>query len=576
MAINLGSAYGKVILDASGVKSGVSTATASLEGLSKLGMTIGREMQNIGRAMTIGISLPLIGIGAASIKAATDLKTARDNIGAAFGGMSSDMEKWSKSAADALGLSQRAALDGASTFGLMFSEVGIGAGKAEEMSKKMVGLAVDLATFSKTDPSKVFVQLMSGLTGSGEALSKYGVDLSKTTVIGKAMEMGLADANGELSEAALVQARYALILEHTTKLQGLFAEKTDDMGKDLAIMKAKLENALEVFGLRMIPIVIRVVEAITRLADAFAKLPVPVQDALLVLGGLLILMGPVIGFIGSIVSIVAGIAGAISLLAGAGISLGAIVGVIGSVILPLVLVGLAIAAVAGAIVFLYLAWTKNLFGIRTAVEKFWENLKTKFKEGWDSLVETSTERAAAMGATMKVGAEGIQSAWASMMGWLQRAWQNTMDYLARMAAWGRNAIFSVFRVDWAALGRSIINGIVSGFNSGLSLLVEAARKAAQAVLDTIQKTLNAHSPSMETFKLGLMAGEGFTLGMARGIDPRAIARMVARPVQQMSTSQQQQLTVNLAGGLSLQQASVMIADSEEQMLENMQKLLGGG
>jgi len=574
MAINLGSAYGKVIIDASGVKSGVSTATASLKDLSKLGMTIGREMQNIGRTMTIGISLPLIAMGGFAIKAASDLKTARDNIGAAFGGMSEDMEKWSKSAADALGLSQRAALDGAATFGMMFSEVGIGTGKAEEMARKMVGLAVDIGTFSKTDPSKVLAQLMSGLTGSGEALSDYGVDLSKATVIGKAMEMGLADTNGELSEEALVLARYALIMEHTTKMQGLFASKTDDVGKNVAQMKAKLENAAGMLGDRLIPIVLRVIDAINRMLDVFLKLPTPVQDALLVLGGLLIIAGPIIGFIGSIVSIVFGIIGAVGLLAGAGISIGAVASAIGMVIVVLSLVGLAIAAVAGAIVFLYLAWTKNLFGIRTAVEKFWENLKTKFKEGWDSLVETSTERAAAMGATMKVGAEGIQSAWASMMGWLQRAWQNTMDYLARMAAWGRNAIFSVFRVDWAALGRSIINGIINGFLSGLASLVEAARKAAQSVLDTIRKTLNAHSPSMETFKLGLMAGEGFTLGMARGIDPRAIARMVARPVQQTSTSQQQNLSMHFGSGLTVQQAQSLIAQSKEEILADLSVVLG--
>jgi hypothetical protein len=175
---------------------------------------------------------------------------------------------------------------------------------------------------------------------------------------------------------------------------------------------------------------------------------------------------------------------------------------------------------------------------------------------------------------MKVGAEGIQSAWASMMGWLQRAWQNTMDYLARMAAWGRNAIFSVFRVDWAALGRSIINGIVSGFNSGLSLLVEAARKAAQAALDQIKKTLGIKSPSMEAFKLGMMTGEGFSLGMARGIDPRAIARMVARPVQQMSTSQQQNLSMHFGSGLTVQQAQSLIAQSKEEILEDLSVILG--
>ena len=574
MAINLGSAYGKVTIDASGVKSGVSTATASLQDLSKLGMSIGREMQNIGRAMTIGISLPLIGIGAASIKAASDLNDARGKMRLVFGEMSDDVLAWSKTSADAFGQSQRKALEGVADFGLLFTQIGLTTGKAAQMSQSMVQLASDIAVFKGIDPSAVFELLKSGLVGRGMELKKFGIALSDATVKAKAMEMGLQDANGDLSEGALVQARYALIMEGTTKMQGFFAKSQGDVSVQTTIMKAKLENSAAMLGERLIPIVLRVVETLNRLLDLFLKLPTSVQDGILVLGGLLILMGPVIGFIGSIVSLVSAVIGAIGLLGTAGISLATIVGVVGSIAAVLATVVFPILLIIGTLGLLYLAFRNNFGGIRTTAEQLWTILKWGFSTMWRNLVTWAQEGMFNIGEAMRSGAERIRIDLSGLTNWMETAWRNTMDWMARMAAWGRNAIFTVFRVDWAALGRSIINGIINGFLSGLASLVEAARKAAQAALDQIKKTLGIKSPSMEAFKLGMMTGEGFSLGMARGIDPRAIARMVARPVQQMSTSQQQNLSMHFGSGLTVQQAQSLIAQSKEEILEDLSVILG--
>ena len=74
MAIQLGSAYGKVELDASGVQRGVSTATSSLQKLAVIGEKVGEVLKSVGTKLTIGLTIPILAMGAASIKGASDLE----------------------------------------------------------------------------------------------------------------------------------------------------------------------------------------------------------------------------------------------------------------------------------------------------------------------------------------------------------------------------------------------------------------------------------------------------------------------------------------------------------------------
>jgi hypothetical protein len=577
MAINLGSAYGKVGLDASGVKNGVATATGGLKDLQKTGIAVGRALQDVGRAMTIGVSLPLIALGGASVKLASDLEESKNKVAVVFGEMSDSVLEWSDKSAQAFGTSRRNALEAVGTFGNLFSTMGLTTQQSSEMSIKLVELAGDLASFNNIDPTVALEKLRSGLVGEVEPLRALGINLLATTVQAKAMEMGLADAGGEISQAALAQARYTLILEQTKNAQGDFARTSDGVANSTRIMRAEMEDAMATFGARLLPITLRVVQAVTKLVEVFGNLPVPVQDALLILGGLLILMGPIIGFLGTLISMVSAIVPLITALGTAGVSLAgvgtALTGVgaaVGGVVAAIATVALPILLIIGTLALLYLAFKTNFGGIRTTAEQLWFIIKWAFGMILATIADAAKTIASYFGQIIVDG--DYLNDWLTHF---PESWRRMVEYIGRLMALLRDYIIRVFRMDWGALGRAVIIGLISGFLSGVANLVAAAQKAAQSVLDTIKKTLGIHSPSMEAFKLGQMTGEGYALGMARGIDPRAIARMVARPVQQMSSSRQQNLTVNLGGGLSMQQASMLIADSEERILGVLQTALGG-
>src|SRR5690349_12308123 len=113
MAVNLGSAYGKVTLDANGVSQGVASARMNILQLSDAGIQLGQSMRNVGAALTLALTVPLALVGKNAIKAASDLNESKNKVKVVFGEMSDAVLEWSKTSAKAMGESQQQALEAA-------------------------------------------------------------------------------------------------------------------------------------------------------------------------------------------------------------------------------------------------------------------------------------------------------------------------------------------------------------------------------------------------------------------------------------------------------------------------------
>ena len=73
-------------------------------------------------------------------------------------------------------------------------------------------------------------------------------------------------------------------------------------------------------------------------------------------------------------------------------------------------------------------------------------------------------------------------------------------------------------IDWAALGRSIIEGIVNGVRGAAYLLGEAAKGAAQGALDGVKGLLGIRSPSrVMAAEVGVPMAEGVGVGFQRAM-----------------------------------------------------------
>ena len=230
---------------------------------SRLGGVLG----GIGKFAIAGVAVggaALVGLGTTATLAAADVAESQNKVNVVFGDSAGEIEDFADRAAVALGQSKGQALAAAGTFGNLFTTMGLGQEDAADMSQDILTLGSDLASFNNIDPTEALDKLRAGLVGEAEPLRALGVAINADMVETKAMEMGLVDLNGEVTEAGKVQARYALIMEQTKNAQGDFANTSDGMANASRIIQASFADMHVMLGEQILPV-------IAPLIAAFAK-----------------------------------------------------------------------------------------------------------------------------------------------------------------------------------------------------------------------------------------------------------------------------------------------------------------
>ncbi len=215
---------------------------------------------------------------------ASDVAEAASKVGVVFGESRVVVDQFAATSAKAFGISKGAALEATGTFGNLFTATGLAKDAAAGMSVDVVKLAADLGSFNNLGTDEVLEKLRSGLVGEVEPLRALGINFNAAAVEAKAMEMGLADANGEISEGAKVQARYALILEQTKTAQGDFARTADGMANSSKIAAASAQDTSAKFGDVLAPAMAKANAMLSAGLELFNGLPGPLQQVTIGVG----------------------------------------------------------------------------------------------------------------------------------------------------------------------------------------------------------------------------------------------------------------------------------------------------
>lgn len=233
---------------------------SNLKGGLAQGLGIGAALTGVG-AVTMGIGALSDVIGDA-ISDASNLQEAVSKSDAVFGDSADEMETWAETASDAFGQSKRQALEAAGTFGNLIQAFGIGSDKATEMSKSMVQLASDLASFNNTSVDDALIALRAGLSGESEPLKRYGVALNDVRLKEEAMRLGLIKtAKGTLPIAIKTQAAYSLILKDTALAQGDFERTSDGLANTQKTLTAQMEDVSAEIGETLLPLALELAKA---------------------------------------------------------------------------------------------------------------------------------------------------------------------------------------------------------------------------------------------------------------------------------------------------------------------------
>ena len=263
------------------------------------------HMASIGQRMTTAVTLPLLAIGGASIKMASDFEESANKSKVVFGNSAKVIEDFAKDSAISLGLSSQKAIESSATFGNLFKTMGVGTPVAADMSVKMVKLASDLASFHNIRPEDALEKLRSGLVGEAEPMRTLGVLLSENTVKLKAAELGYKAVGGQLTEQQKVMARYAIILEQTKTAQGDFSRTSDGVANSSRTVTAQFQDLGAGIGKELLPLAKELGGNLKGLLGWFNDLSPSAKSTAVDIAGIAAVAGPTAFAVGKLVGGVA-------------------------------------------------------------------------------------------------------------------------------------------------------------------------------------------------------------------------------------------------------------------------------
>lgn len=211
-------------------------------------------------------------------KASGDYEEAASAAGVIFGESAEAIEDFGTQAIKTAGLSRRAAVEAANTFGTFGKAAGLTGDDLAGFSTELTQLAGDLASFKNTSTEDAILAIGAALRGESEPIRRYGVLLDDATLKAKALELGIYDGVGALDQQSKVLAAQAVILQQTSDAQGDFARTSDSLSNQTRSFTAEIENLKVGLGQGAVPVFSELVSAANGALSSFQELSPQTQE----------------------------------------------------------------------------------------------------------------------------------------------------------------------------------------------------------------------------------------------------------------------------------------------------------
>ena len=262
----------------------------------------GGSLKKTGRNLTTSITLPVLGLGVASAKLASDFEESLNKVNVAFGHSSEIIQDFAKTTLDSFGIAEGSALEMASLFGDMATSMGISQVEAANMSKVLVGLAGDLASFKNIGIDQAQTALAGIFTGETETLKRLGIVMTEANLKSFALSQGM-DANVKsMTQAEKVALRYQFILKSTANAQGDFARTSEGVANTTRKVSESLKELGTDLGQILLPVTKKVLEILKSVISRFNNFSDETKETIIQIALLGAAIGPIIVVLGSLVS----------------------------------------------------------------------------------------------------------------------------------------------------------------------------------------------------------------------------------------------------------------------------------
>lgn len=259
------------------------------------------KMKDIGKTLSISLTAPLALVGTAAIKMASDLNESLNKVDVAFKESSSEIKAFAKTTMNSFGIAEGSALDMAANFGDMATSMGLTTSQAAMMSKSLVGLAGDLASFKNIGIDQAQTALTGIFTSETESLKRLGYVMTEANLKAFALSKGIKANYDTMSQAEKVLLRYNYILNVTKNAQGDFVRTQDGAANQMRMFQEGLKQLGEQFGQIILPAFTKIVSALNTFIKYISQADTGTKTFILAVSGIAALAGPLLFLAGTVI-----------------------------------------------------------------------------------------------------------------------------------------------------------------------------------------------------------------------------------------------------------------------------------
>lgn len=261
---------------------------------------LGRSMTRVGRNLTMGISLPIAGIGAAAVKMASDAEEASNKFDVVMRGSVDAVRQRLEKLAETIPLTTAEMEGMAAGIQDMLVPMGVARKEAAGLSGDAIELAGDLASFNDALPVDVLEAMRSALAGSSEPMLRYGVDTRVARLEALALEAGLIKQGEALTNAARAQAVMLAIQQDSTDAIGDAARTVDSTANSMKFFARDIKQLGINIGQVLIPMVRPLINRANDFLKVLTSLNPETLKTVVTIGALAAAAGPALIVLGQL------------------------------------------------------------------------------------------------------------------------------------------------------------------------------------------------------------------------------------------------------------------------------------
>ena len=457
---------------------------------------LGNSMASFGKKLTVGVSVPLIGVGGYFIKAASDSEEMQSKFDTVFKTTSKSANKWAEEYSKAIGRSNYDIKNAISNQADLMIGMGFTEKQALSLSKKYTQLALDLGSFNNVNDTTALEAMTKAMFGETEMAKQLGLNLNATTMEQSEYVKSLGKSWKEMTQAERAEAYYQEALKQSVNAIGDAERTSGSYANSTKRLKGEITNLAQSMGKHLLPHATKIVNNISKLVEKFGNADEKTQKWILTLGGIAIVIPPIITALGLLVgSIGAGITG-FTTISGAISNAGGIAGIFTGVTTKLGTVLGALTGPIGIVVGAIGLFTVALVDAYKNNQDFRNKVNSVFKD-IQSIVSN----------VMSVVKNVISTAWSG----IKLIWDNGLKQILQFASsvlvdivskftsnlnratsivrTAVSLIKAVFSGDFQGavnIVNNVLQKIVNGFNSKM----DSARNAVKSAIDKIRGCFN--------------------------------------------------------------------------------------